>query len=156
QQADQEWSKDKEQRENRIQSILSSLAKETGQALPQWYVNSQRQTMVVIPGPVEFMMGSRVRGDETSQHRHRIRRPFAISATAVTKAQYRHKAEPLAENHDSELDHPAVYTTWFEAAAYCNWLSEQEGIDREQWCYEKDAEGQIKLRQNYLSRTGYR
>ena len=25
---------------------------------PQWYVNGQGQTMVVIPGPVEFMMGS--------------------------------------------------------------------------------------------------
>ena len=24
----------------------------------QWYVNSQGQTMVVIPGPVEFLMGS--------------------------------------------------------------------------------------------------
>jgi formylglycine-generating enzyme required for sulfatase activity len=156
QQVDQEWSKDKEQRENRIQSILSSLAKEKGQASPQWYVNSQRQTMVVIPGPVEFVMGSRLRGDETSHHRHRIRRPFVISATAVTNAQYRHKAEPTAENNDSERHHPAVYKTWFEAAAYCNWLSEQEGIDREQWCYETNAEGQIKLRQNYLSRTGYR
>ena len=25
---------------------------------PQWYVNGQGQTMVVIPGPVEFVMGS--------------------------------------------------------------------------------------------------
>jgi formylglycine-generating enzyme required for sulfatase activity len=62
----------------------------------------------------------------------------------------------MAANNDSELHHPAVRRTWFEAAAYCNWLSEQEGIDREQWCYETNAEGQIKLRQNYLSRTGYR
>ena len=26
--------------------------------------------------------------------------------------------------------------TWYEAAAYCNWLSEQEGIPKDQWCYE--------------------
>ena len=25
--------------------------------------------------------------------------------------------------------------TWYKAAAYCNWLSEQEGIPEEQWCY---------------------
>ena len=25
--------------------------------------------------------------------------------------------------------------TWYEAAAYCNWLSEQEGLPKDQWCY---------------------
>jgi formylglycine-generating enzyme required for sulfatase activity len=49
-----------------------------------------------------------------------------------------------------------VFKTWFEAAAYCNWLSEQDGIGREQWCYETNAEGQLRLRESYLSRTGYR
>jgi formylglycine-generating enzyme required for sulfatase activity len=28
---------------------------------------------------------------------------------------------------------------WYTAAAYCNWLSQQEGIPEEQWCYETDA-----------------
>jgi formylglycine-generating enzyme required for sulfatase activity len=112
--------------------------------------------MVVIPGPVEFMMGTRGRGSESSQHRQRIRRPFAISATPVTEGQYRHKDQPLAEKTDPSWDYPAVYITWFEAAAYCNWLSEQEGIERDQWCYETNAEGQVKLREKYLSRTGYR
>ena len=26
-------------------------------------------------------------------------------------------------------------STWYEAAAYCNWLSEQEGLPKDQWCY---------------------
>ena len=34
------------------------LAKEKEKTPPQWYVNGQGQTMVVIPGPVEFVMGS--------------------------------------------------------------------------------------------------
>jgi formylglycine-generating enzyme required for sulfatase activity len=55
--------------------------------------------------------------------------------------------------------------TWFEAAAYCNWLSQQEGIPEDQWCYEiPDEPGGIrtwrftnmKLKANYLSLTGYR
>jgi len=31
-----------------------------------------------------------------------------------------------------ELDAPANMITWYDAAAYCNWLSDQEGIPREQ------------------------
>lgn len=50
-----------------------------------------------------------------------------------------------------------VSTTWYQAATYCNWLSKQEGIPKDQWCYETDTTGQvIKLRENYLSLTGYR
>ena len=25
--------------------------------------------------------------------------------------------------------------TWYIAAAFCNWLSEQEGLPKDQWCY---------------------
>jgi formylglycine-generating enzyme required for sulfatase activity len=28
--------------------------------------------------------------------------------------------------------------TWHEVAAYCNWLSDQEGISKDQWCYQPD------------------
>ena len=55
-QVEQEWAKDKQRREQRLQSIGKELAK--GKAKPQWYVTSQGQTMVVVPGPVEFRMGS--------------------------------------------------------------------------------------------------
>ena len=38
-----------------------------------------------------------------------------------------------------------------------NWLSKEEGIAQDQWCYEANAEGQvIKLKEHYLSLTGYR
>jgi len=57
-QTEQEWVKDRKQRDERLQGIRQQLAKGKGSAKPQWYVNSQGQTMVVIPGPVEFLMGS--------------------------------------------------------------------------------------------------
>ncbi len=48
-----------------------------------------------------------------------------------------------------------VGTSWYQAAAYCNWLSKEEGIAEDQWCYE--IKGQVtKLKENYLSLTGYR
>ena len=30
--------------------------------------------------------------------------------------------------------------TWLDAAAYCNWLSQQEGIPASQWCYRESLE----------------
>ena len=49
---------------------------------------------------------------------------------------------------------------WFLAARYCNWLSEQEGIPREQWCYLPNeakafTEG-MTIPADVLTRTGYR
>ncbi len=47
--------------------------------------------------------------------------------------------------------------TWYQAAKYCNWLSEQEGIPAEQWCYDPSqpfADG-MRLPSDYLQRTGY-
>ena len=34
----------------------------------------------------------------------------------------------------------AASISWWDAAHYCNWLSEQEGIPRDQWCYEPAVE----------------
>ena len=57
-QVNEEWAKDKEQRQKRLQGIQQLLTKDKEKTPPQWYVNGQGQTMVVIPGPVEFVMGS--------------------------------------------------------------------------------------------------
>ncbi|MEL6107991.1 MAG: hypothetical protein AAFU85_18350, partial [Planctomycetota bacterium] len=38
-----------------------------------------------------------------------------------------------SDGSDSQL--PAKSIAPQQAAAYCNWLSEREGIPREQWCY---------------------
>ena len=35
---------------------------------------------------------------------------------------------------------PIGGVTWYQAAAYCNWLSKQEGIPEDQWCYETNAQ----------------
>jgi formylglycine-generating enzyme required for sulfatase activity len=52
---------------------------------------------------------------------------------------------------------PIGGVVWYTAAVYCNWLSKQEHIPEEQWCYEMNPQGQVvKLKEKYLSLTGYR
>ena len=141
---------------------------------PAWYVNAQNQTFAVLDGD-EFLMGSSLETDPRHDwrkerlHRRRIGRQFAIASTEVTRAQWR----PFAEAHPDKVssadhrgldaqtaDHPMAGTTWYESAWYCNWLSHQEGIPEEQWCYEPNEDGDygpgMTARPEFWRLTGYR
>jgi formylglycine-generating enzyme required for sulfatase activity len=155
-----QWLKqvDKELASNRASKIKN-------QKSPGWFINSQLQTFTIVPGPVEFSMGSaqpesgKPNGEQS--HLKRIGRTFAIATKPVTVGQFvcfRGDYAQVEVKGVTNKDHlPAQGITWHEAAAYCNWLSEQEGIPPEQWCYETNAQGLVvKLQPNYLHRTGYR
>ena len=105
----------------------------------RWFVNSQGQTFAVIEGPVEFLMGSPPtepdhRSEETL-HRRRINRRFAIATKEVTVEQYqrfckRTRRDPNTRQVQPRSRRPMNGPSWYEAAAYCNWLSEREGWTR--------------------------
>ncbi len=160
-QVNDEWTKDKEQRKMRLEGIKKLLAKDKEKTLPQWFVNGQGQTMVVIPGPVEFLMGSPLteanRQPDEPQRKMRLCQTFAIAAKPVTVEQYRQfeKDYPLPDMYSNREDLPVVGITWTRAAKYCNWLSKEEGIPEDQWCYDIKGD-EIKLKNKYLSLTGYR
>ena len=105
-----EWAKDKEQRERRLEGVAKSLAKDKDKTPAQWYVNGQGQTMVVVPGPVEFVMGSPPteadRRNNESQHKKRIGRTFALAATSVTKEQYRRFQPSFRSNEMQRYPEP--------------------------------------------------
>jgi serine/threonine protein kinase/formylglycine-generating enzyme required for sulfatase activity len=160
-QVNEEWAKDQKQREQRLNGIKQTLAKDNDKTPPQWYITGQGQLMVVIPGPVEFVMGSPPteagRHDDEVQHKKRISRTFAIAAKPVTVEQFRQFEKgyiPPAGN-TSAADFPVVGISWYMAAKYCNWLSKEEAIPEDQWCYEISGD-EIKLKSSYLSLTGYR
>jgi formylglycine-generating enzyme required for sulfatase activity len=140
-------------------------------AARDWYINGQGQTFSVIRGPVEFSMGSP--GDEPrryrdeSRHRVRIDRTLAIATREVTLEQYVRflKASPGVDRIDESMsvrgvsptpDCPAVEVDWYDAARYCNWLSQQEGIPECQWCYPREIKDGMSLAADCLDRTGYR
>ncbi|MCI0460658.1 MAG: formylglycine-generating enzyme family protein [Gemmataceae bacterium] len=137
----------------------------------QWYVNGQGQTLAILRDPVEFLMGSptheRDRQADESPHCKRIPRSFALATKEVTVQQFQEflQANPgirhdweATQKYSQEPDAPVISVTWFEAARYCRWLSEREGIPEDEMCYPRiDAikEG-MQLPADYLARTGYR
>ena len=160
-QVNDEWAKDKERREKKIAGIKELVTKDKEKALPQWYVNTQGQSFVVIPGPVEFTMGSPTtevgRQDDATQHKRRIGRTLAIAAKSVTVEQYRQfeKDYSMPADYTRLPNLPVVGIDWYRGAKYANWLSEQEGLPADQWCYEITGD-QIKLKAGNLSLSGYR
>jgi formylglycine-generating enzyme required for sulfatase activity len=143
-----------------------------------WYINPHGQTLAVLPlgpGPIEFLMGSPGaepdRDEHEMLHYRRIARRFAIATKDVTVRQFQEftKAHPelghfYVQKYSPDDDGPIIDVTWYEAAAYCRWLSEQEHIPEEQMCYpsvaeiakHKDGLTPLRLPLDYLWRTGYR
>jgi serine/threonine protein kinase/formylglycine-generating enzyme required for sulfatase activity len=160
-----EWANDKEQRERRLEGMRRTVAKDKEKSPLQWYVNNQGQTMVVIPGPVEFLMGSPATEEgrhikHELQHKKRIGRTFVLAAKPVTKEQFFRFLPEFGHDQMRRYPDPTCPiggVVWYEAAAYCNWLSDREGLAKDQWCYETDQQGRVtKLKADYLSLTGYR
>ena len=136
----------------------------------RWYVTKQPgHTLAVIRDPAVFAMGSPDdepgRGPDEVLHRRRIPRSFAVAPKEVTVRQFREfrDANPgidwrPTDQPGAEPDAPVLGVTWFQAAQYCRWRSEREGIPEEQMCYPPipEIKDGMKLPADYLTRTGYR
>jgi formylglycine-generating enzyme required for sulfatase activity len=138
-----------------------------------WFVNHGAQTYTIIRGPVALRAGSNKEPDRNGvtdepQYTIQIPRTFAIAAREVSRKEF---DRFLAKNPQGARDNQGTYmftqifpsldcavgmVTWYEAARYCNWLSEDEGIAEKDWCYPRDCGPNMELPQNHLERTGYR
>jgi formylglycine-generating enzyme required for sulfatase activity len=154
------WASLKPWRDQRLESIRRAFAKPGPERLvPQWYVNSQGQTMVVIPSSMKFMMGTpSTEGwrweDGRQQQQVSIGHHLAIAAKSVTVEQFRHFLKNHNPGSSLEPDCPVSRLSWYKAAEYCNWLSDQEGLER---CYAPNEKGKFDVgMKSLLDRTGYR
>ena len=158
------WGKQEE-----ISGADEELASSEIDAGRQWYTTTtNRHTMTLVRGPVEFQMGSPStepdRQDDESLHLARIERSFAIATNEVTVGQFRRFLDDtgmhfeFTEKYAPQESCPQTFINWFHGAMYCRWLSEQEGIPEDQMCYPPLAEIRPGMRvpKDYLSRTGYR
>lgn len=146
-----------------------------------------RPALAVIPGPATVRMGSPAdeRGRQPASdsppeplHDVRIPRTFAIGTTEVTVAQFtqfldatpavraahrrpdspgRQPAADVVARFSPDADAPMIAVTWYDAAMYCNWLSQREGLPESEWVYPPGLlRDGIQMPADYLRRTGYR
>jgi formylglycine-generating enzyme required for sulfatase activity len=130
-----------------------------------WRQTELADTMVRFTGPIEFQMGSTANEPFHQKyierlHRRRIPRSFEIATTEVTVEQFlRFRPEHnYPHEYCPERSCPVIMINYFDAMAYCRWLSEQEGMPESEMCYpplDEIREG-MTLPNNYLGRRGYR
>jgi formylglycine-generating enzyme required for sulfatase activity len=169
-----EWTLRKWGQQEKLKELDAELSKLKERGERRWFVNSQGQTFAVIEGPVEFRMGSPptepARNETIESYRRMvISRRFAIAVKEVTKEQWQRFERTntqlglppnFVKQYSPDPDGPMIGFTWYIAANYCNWLSEQEGLPKDQWCY-LPAEGNayaegMTIPADVLERRGYR
>jgi serine/threonine protein kinase/formylglycine-generating enzyme required for sulfatase activity len=126
----------------------------------QWFVTPSGYTMAVLPGPLEFTMGSP--GNEPLRDHNqeplrkcRIDRTIAVATEEVTLKKFLRFFPEHAQVTRFGLDPecPANNLTWYEAIEYCNKLSSSEGLEL---CYPTRIHRNMVLDPNLLLRNGYR
>jgi formylglycine-generating enzyme required for sulfatase activity len=174
-----EWTLRKWGHQDKVKELVAQLMKVKDWGERRWYVNGQGQTFAVIEGPVQFRMGSpptepeRERVVSETPRRILIPRSFAIASKEVTVEEFQRFTKLANINNDRyhvppsylykrspDPGGPWISTEWYTAAHYCNWLSEQEGLPKEQWCYIPNESGYyaegMSIAANVLDRRGYR
>jgi len=168
-----EWTLRQWQQQEKLKATQAELTKLKEWGGRRWYVNGQGQTFVIVEGPVEFRMGSPSSEPDRNPleipHRRVIPRRFAIAAKEVSVEQYQRFVNTNPQfgldpsfltRNSPDPGGPMIAVDWYGAAAYCNWLSEQEGLPKANWCYLPNegaeyAEG-MTIPADMLERTGYR
>jgi len=163
-----EWTLRQWKQQEKLKERDAELRKVKDWGERRWFVNGQGQTFAVIEGPVEFDMGSPPtepdRYSETQQHRVQIPRRFAIAAKEVTAEQYDQFVKETPQDEVTKNDSyspdpkgPMDNVSWYDAAAYCNWLSRKENLPE---YYEPNERGKyaagVRIKSDALKLSGYR
>lgn len=120
----------------KIETVLLTPEQSKMAATPANILNKADQLLNLMPVGT-FTMGSPRREPgrraNEAQRDVQFKRPFYMGVNEVTNGQYRKfKSEHrsgLVGQHTLDLDNqPVANVSWNDAARFCNWLSQQEGL----------------------------
>ncbi|OYP31622.1 bifunctional serine/threonine-protein kinase/formylglycine-generating enzyme family protein [Rhodopirellula sp. MGV] len=124
---------------------MVELAGQKQQGTQDWYINETGQTFIRVDGP---------------------KQAIDVCVTEVTRGEFAEFDEehPLQKdrqefNRRCPTDQtPVILTDWFDAVAYCRWLTEQEGLGEEDQCYPPTVDEQkgVGIYSDFRRRRGYR
>lgn len=122
--------------EQTVEVTLPTVEAARAAAVPRRLTSPEGHELIRVEGG-RFRMGTSRRepGRRANEvlREVEITRPFYLAAREVSNEQFRrfqseHFSGGLGGENLEVDDHPAVRVAWEQAAAYCNWLSEKEGL----------------------------
>ena len=138
---------------------LKTVAQAKADATPDTLTTAAGQVMRLVRPAAAFHMGAsrREAGRRANESRRLVQliRPFYVGEKEVTNGQFRQ----FRASHSSgitegagldDADQPVVKVSWDDAARYCNWLSQKDGLPA---AYQEKGGHMVALRPET---TGYR
>ncbi|WP_299580204.1 SUMF1/EgtB/PvdO family nonheme iron enzyme [uncultured Microbulbifer sp.] len=123
--------------EQTVRAVLLTREQARWQQVPSSYRHGAGGTMKLMRPNAVFTMGSsrREQGRRANEVMRQVslNRPFYIGATEVTNREFRRFKRMHTSRHVNgiSLDNdnlPVVSISWIDAALFCNWLSDRDGL----------------------------
>lgn len=125
--------------EQQVQFTLRPLAAAKAAGLAAQITSGGGQDLKLLRPQGTFTMGSSRR--EQGRRANEVQRlvtldkPFYLALTQVTNAEYKKFDQAHSSSHFNRAtldrpDQPVVRVSWQDAARYCNWLSDRDGLPR--------------------------
>lgn len=133
--------------ERTLQVTLKTLVQTRAASIPTTINAPNGQTLKLLRPQTTFTLGAsrREQGRRANEilRKVKLQRAFYLASTEVTNQQFQQFQRQHTSNHASgntlnQLNQPVVSVTWSNAARFCNWLSQKQGLAP--FYIEKDGE----------------
>ncbi len=159
-----EWALNQFKRHERV-VLTSPHPYRVGFPGSHWFITRiNAHTMVALHPKSNIRVGSPIHEDRRENEEKQVEvegiNSFAMSSKEVTNEQFNVFARMNGlRRREGDGGSPAA-SNWYEAVAYCNWLSKQEGMPEAAWCYRPNSAGKYEagmtIKPGFRNLKGYR